>query len=190
MSLTLQADSSWSPDTYTGSSVQGEIAYFFTVSGPTTGVPVPILIDSKMTGSYQTTAHGSENISMRLQVNSAPQSASHVFACGGAGSLPTNVPCANWTGTQSAITSVGYPNSIVMDYALSSNSGGSADAFWDPYIYIDPTFANASAYSISVSPGVGNVPTSASPEPASFLLVGPMLGLAIFLRRRAVQHAG
>jgi hypothetical protein len=47
-----------------------------------------------------------------------------------------------------------------------------ADAFADPFIYIDPSFPNASLYSIVVSSGVGNVPLAPAPvpEPASAVL--------------------
>jgi hypothetical protein len=51
--------------------------------------------------------------------------------------------------------------------------GAFATAFLDPYFYIDPTFANASDYSIIVSPGVGNF---AAPEPSTWTMV--LLGIA------------
>ena len=48
----------------------------------------------------------------------------------------------------------------------------------DPFIFVDPSFANADLYSIVVSDGVANaLPTvSTVPEPSSVLLL--MVGLA------------
>jgi hypothetical protein len=48
----------------------------------------------------------------------------------------------------------------------------SASATADPFLFVDPSFPNASVYSILVSPGVGNVPvpTATAPEPASVVL--------------------
>jgi hypothetical protein len=51
-----------------------------------------------------------------------------------------------------------------------------ASAFVDPFIYIDPAFPDASLYSIVVSPGVGNGPLAAVPEPATLWLVAMALG--------------
>ncbi len=70
-----------------------------------------------------------------------------------------------------------YTNATVYDggYNVSLKSF----ATLDPYVYIDPTFADASLYTLSVSQGLGN---SAVPEPASIL--GLVAGLGLFVRRR------
>jgi hypothetical protein len=93
-------------------------------------------------------------------------------------------------------------NSITLYAAAQATATGisneSARAFADPYIYVDPAFANASLYSIVVSPGVANVPVrpapgpdpgpgpnpSPVPEPATLSLVGSALGVFSLLRRR------
>jgi hypothetical protein len=68
-------------------------------------------------------------------------------------------------------------------------SNESARAFADPYIYVDPAFANASLYSIVVSPGVANVPLSPVPEPtqAMLWLAGSVL-IAFALVRRGTSQ--
>jgi hypothetical protein len=54
------------------------------------------------------------------------------------------------------------------------------------YFGIDPNFANASDYTLSMSDGILNGPASAAaPEPASFTLIGLALCGAAFLRRKA-----
>lgn len=57
---------------------------------------------------------------------------------------------------------------------VSSDPGSAtAGADFDPYFYIDPTFANASLYSIEIAPGIGNSAPSLSgvPEPATWALM-------------------
>ena len=60
-----------------------------------------------------------------------------------------------------------------------------ARAFADPYIYVDPAFPNAGMYSIVVSPGAANVPTTppSVPEPATVCLLGTALGVFGLVRR-------
>ena len=63
----------------------------------------------------------------------------------------------------------------------------SATAYADPRIYVDPTFANAGAYSIALSDGVGNGMAAAVPEPSTTaLMLGGMslVGWAARRRRR------
>jgi len=52
----------------------------------------------------------------------------------------------------------------------ASGNAASASAFVDPYFYIDPSFVNASAYSIEISPGIGNMP-SGVPEPSTWVMM-------------------
>ena len=65
----------------------------------------------------------------------------------------------------------------------------SAFAYIDPYFSIDPSVADASAYSFTVSPGFGNAPgsiPSAIPEPSTWamMLLG-FMGLGYAGYRRA-----
>jgi hypothetical protein len=73
-------------------------------------------------------------------------------------------------------------------HAFAAGYAGLATAFADPYISIDPSFANAADYSIVVSQGMGNSQTSASatPELASFTLIGIAFCTAALLRGKAV----
>jgi len=68
---------------------------------------------------------------------------------------------------------------------------GTATAFLDPVISIDPNQPNANLYSIQVSAGVPNsaaAPASATPEPASMLLAGGALFAIAVARRRRKQN--
>lgn len=62
-----------------------------------------------------------------------------------------------------------------------------ASASADPYIFIDPSFADAAKYSIAVSEGVSNnnPALAAVPEPASWAMMIGGLGLVgVSMRRR------
>jgi hypothetical protein len=67
---------------------------------------------------------------------------------------------------------------------------GSATATSDPFLYIDPAFADASLFSIIVSDGVGNAPISPGsgpssiPEPGSLALLVTALGIWLAWDRR------
>ena len=71
--------------------------------------------------------------------------------------------------------------------AYAAGSGAQFDEFAsaiaDPFIYIDPAFPDARLYSIVVSPGVGNVPPAAAPEPATLWFAGMAIGALGLLRR-------
>jgi hypothetical protein len=67
---------------------------------------------------------------------------------------------------------------------LQASASGPSTAFVDPYIEVDPSFLNASSYTIILSPGFANNPLTSTPEPASFLLVGIGLGGTMLVRRR------
>lgn len=64
--------------------------------------------------------------------------------------------------------------------AIAGPSAGTASAFIDPTLEIDPSFADAAKYHIVLSSGIGNS-VAATPLPASLPLFGTaLLGLAAF----------
>jgi hypothetical protein len=90
------------------------------------------------------------------------------------------------------------PTSSVLDIKLDATAevasffdttlAGIAGARNDPFIYIDPTFLDADLYSIIVSEGIANLPSSV-PEPGSAALLITFLGgLAVVRSQRSRAH--
>jgi hypothetical protein len=67
---------------------------------------------------------------------------------------------------------------LVTHGAVGGLIGGSAIGTADPYIFVDPSFPSAANFRVIVSDGIGNIPNSSVPEPATIVLLG--LGLATF----------
>ena len=71
---------------------------------------------------------------------------------------------------------------------IGASVNGPSSAFADPFIEVDPSFANASDLQVIVSAGIGNSQDSpsATPEPVSFALAGiGLVGVALIRRRKA-----
>ena len=66
----------------------------------------------------------------------------------------------------------------------------SVSAYLDPYFSIDPSNADASAYSILTSPGIGNAPSTGvpgTPEPSTWAMM--LLGWAGWRRGSVARRA-
>jgi hypothetical protein len=77
-----------------------------------------------------------------------------------------------FTGSDTITANVPYTVQLFANGGVVGfNYGATANASADPYIFIDPSFANANQYSILFSDGVSNSPLSTTPEPRSAALV-------------------
>ena len=156
------------------------LTYYFTVAGSTFGQIIPIDIAGSLFVSASTGitddigAGASITVTTALNQDSASLQASS-DTNGSASSSPL-LHVDFYGGDQ-------YLNFVQLT-AAASGYGGSAQAFADPYIYVDPNYANASDYSIVVSQGIANTPVSATPEPSSLALAGVALGCVVLLRRK------
>lgn len=166
-----------------------DIVYYFTVTGGTVGDPVNVLADGLLRA-----ATGSSNVGSSSLVQA--YAAFSVSVNGNAFSQVLTNNCVglcswqqSWSGTFSVPMLVGDVATVELNTQVSLWEGapgavGSAYAYADPYIYVDPNDPNASLYSIVVSPGIGNVPLGTTPEPSSLtLLSSGIVGLATVLRR-------
>ena len=76
--------------------------------------------------------------------------------------------------------------------AASVTQDGTAFGFIDPYIFVDPNFANAADYTITVADGIVNAPAPVSsvPEPRTWTLVlAGLVGLTATRRPRLLRSA-
>jgi hypothetical protein len=71
-------------------------------------------------------------------------------------------------------TGIAIPVQLDASAAAAETVSSSTSAYIDPYFSIDPSTVDAGAYSILVSPGIGNSP--AAPEPSTWLMM--LLGFA------------
>jgi hypothetical protein len=172
--------------------------YYFQVTGTGNDTIIPIIIE----GALETHVQGpsingyittSSNAQISVEDNGSSASASVTCTIEQAG-------CNGYDGTKTFNShgSSGYAlgfslhlnapinsfGSIFLSARSAVSGSGNVTASADPYIFIDPTFANAGLYSITTSPNVLNSPV---PLPAAAWLFGSgLLGLCA-LRRKKVK---
>ena len=77
-------------------------------------------------------------------------------------------------------------HSISLTANIGDQINSSTSATVDPFIQISPSFADASQFSIVVSPGINNIALS-TPEPSGVGMVAlGLAGLAVFARRKSI----
>ena len=155
--------------------------YYFEFAGPAGG-PIPVDIDVVL----HTAING---------ISLVPSDgATAGVALGGPVSVPTgvNVHCnlldctdPDFTGTLHASLSANTVYILEMGAGSKISHGDEgANAFADPHLYIDPSFADAADYQFIVSDGVGNqTGLSSVPEPGYLTLIGLAFGALALLRR-------
>jgi hypothetical protein len=177
-----------------GQGVVADLTYYFTVTGgaPTDSILVDIATRLSTTTSVEpvpgsnafygfasidvSTSPSAPVISKTVCSNAAECSSS---AFDGIISLIVN------PGSQ---TEVHFEVESIGDPFFAGNAAASAD----PYIFIAPSNADASAYNIVVSSNVGNAPLEATPIPAALPLFACGLGALSLLgrrKKRSVQTA-
>jgi PEP-CTERM motif len=153
------------------------LKYSFEVVGGKVGDLVPLLVETNL----ETSATGREAFAAAdIQVTTMPPLPTVVAVCTD-GSCPFGT---SFSGTFSVDAVSGRVDTVLLvtQSAVGGLFGGRADALADPFIFVDPSFAKASNYSLVLSDGIGNgdggmgSSSGAVPEPASFALLG--VGLA------------
>ncbi len=142
--------------------------YFFGLQGPS-NVNVPILINGFASTQDDASYYGASYASYYIYSGSSTGADLYgrYFASANACAYLTGagVPCMQ-TGQFSLGTSVAS-NSVFYVFFEAAAGGTNASALIDPIITIDPSFAQASQFTLVASPGVFPTATPSIPEPAS-----------------------
>jgi hypothetical protein len=186
LSVTSSVDDSEDAPYAGAQDVTSFLDYYFEVLGGTPGDLVPVLIQTTLSTSE--TGVDSYGFS---EIDVGPTSEETV--CSGPN---CTLPNSTFTGTLSDTVASGSEDKIHFEVIASVNiffAGGTANASADPYIYVDPSFANAAEYCIVVSAGVGNAGScgaSATPLPATLpLFAGGLGALGLFGWRRKRKNS-
>jgi hypothetical protein len=169
-----------------GAAASAVVTYSFAVTGGNPGDIVPILIATNLSSLGSDPSHGIGFAELSVHTGAAGDS--FVVVC-------SNATCGTAASSFSGVlrtraTSGDTSNGLTLQVAASTGDSllaTSASASADPFIVIDPDFAGAALYSILVSPGVGNVEITATPEPATVsLLLNAVAFLGLGVCRRSV----
>jgi hypothetical protein len=143
--------------------------YSFEVVGGNPGDPVPLLIFTNLFTSIAGDAYAFSEII----VSNNSSTLGSVVACQSyGGTCPPDAP-SDFSGSFGGTVSSGVLEDVHLEIEASTNAvlgAATSSASADPLIEINPSFANASDYSILLSPGVGNA-TNSTPEPGTLMLI-------------------
>ena len=157
------------------------IQYFFQVVGGNPGDTVPILIATDLNVTSTSSGGGSFGFA-QTAVHTRRLGDTFAVVCtdGTCGTAATQ-----FSGTISWRASSGAIGDYISVQAVAavgdSLTAQSSTAFADPFLSIDPTFADAAQYSIVLSPGVGNG-IRAVPEPATLGVVSLSASVLLVLK--------
>lgn len=162
-----------------GAGADANSTYWFDVEGGNPGDPVPLIFDFRLSANSTPESSALARLIIRTSALETP----HVEE------LICNPQVCDETAISDSVSIEARSGSNLDSVTLYAQAQGvvtgvsneSAQAYADPYIYVDPAFPDANLYSIVVSPGVGNVPV---PEPANPWLAGAALGATGLVRRR------
>jgi|SRR5215831_10947309 len=181
------------PFSGSGAGATVELAYDFTVHGGNPGDLVPVVVHTSMSTSV-TPSLDPENANIAsANVNLYGVSSVHgsiinngpgTFACDFS---PNDCDVSADNVDDIALTMAsGSSERVDMQIivAASGLSEGSASASIDPFIFVDPRFAHAADYTITVADGVANAPPPAVPEPGVWALLLTGLGASGAIARR------
>jgi hypothetical protein len=185
--VTLQA-AAVGGETWIGSLVT--IWYNWTVTGPTAGEHVKVMIDwSASVSAFAGDDHSDARASATVDFRTPLEQVAITTTC----AVPGGGSCSKTAGsTISLVGAVDYVHSVSLDLNVSAMQSAYAFGYIDPKFFIDPSQPNAELYSILVSDGVSNERPVAGtvPEPASLGLLAFGLMMALSRRRSVTAIRG
>jgi hypothetical protein len=168
-----------------GTGGTAELTYYVVVTGGNVGDAIPVDVDASLFSDslgneFRDITTADASITLNFANGTSGNSAS--VSCGNV-KRGEACPSTQWSGTLSATAWVGYNNIVTLVADASITGGGFADAYADPHIYIDPTFAAANPqYGLELN--VSNDMPSAAPEPSTWLLGVAGVGIVAGVRRK------
>ena len=167
-------------------SVHLELQYTFTLTGGNVGDLVPVLVHTHMAGfvSPSNDPDFSNLVSTSVVLYGLSAVGGVVVSNGprldDCAASPPIADCSG--GSEKFLSFTMASGSAELVYmtliaAASADIAGKASGVNDPYIFVDPHFANAGNYKINVLDGVANGPVTAVPEPSEAILM--LAGLAV-----------
>jgi len=171
VSLSVQAMAPGFPVNAIAASAVADLLFEYQVTGGNPGDIVPVFLATNLATTGTDGVHGVGFAFVSF--GSADFLGESVAACtagSGCGS-----PSPSFSGVLKTFVRSGKGGNMVNIHvqasAGSSPNSEAASAFADPFIFVDPSFLNASQYSVVLSPGVGNGLAAAAPEPATWALL-------------------
>jgi hypothetical protein len=166
-----------------GPSGSGEITYWVELVGPSGTVPLDI------TATGAASASGTVEFADSF-IEAESVTGNNIIFC--AQAAVVEPLCAGSSSFSGTVALTEAANTLFTIYLQADSFGyanyaGTASAFVDPLISIDPSFANANLYTLEISPDIrqGNGAATGVPEPASVFLFGiGLAGLGAIRHRR------
>jgi hypothetical protein len=182
------AASAQSGDRVTTSSVV-DIWYEFRLGGDgPAGIDVPLLFDLTLTASSAATSPNALSTAQAsFRVTTPIDEIFFEAHCGS--QYPSYSDCANPSLSRlvKVNTQYGLVNRVNLHVNAGSSGGGLANAYADPFVRVDPSFAYASLYTIELSPGISNdapfTPGGEVPEPSAIAMLVGGLGFLSYRKR-------
>ena len=145
------------------------VQYGFEVVGGSPGDVVPILVATNLsaTGSSSSNAFGQAVMGVDNSFGATKATACVSYSlCGTPDTSSSFSGTLAWRATSGDLGNILFLSVAAIGGNSSIPQSGSASA--DPFIFIDPSFADAADYTIVVAPGVSNAPAE-TPEPGRVL---------------------
>jgi hypothetical protein len=165
-----------------GAGFTAGVHYYFTVTGPQRDVIIPLLatfsLHASAIGTFAT------NSSAHFQTSFTENDIDERVDADLQHPTPTDLFATRPFGLE--VDRIGQ----VFIFIDGGSFGGFAEAYADPYIFVDPAFlASHPGYAVEVSAGIGNSPTvSAVPEPETYATMMLGIGLLVASRRLAAKR--